>query len=175
MFVGESIGREGQAKAQRQRTADADRALKSLLKRDREGMRTVMLAREANNASSAKPGRDEGKKIPSGGQKTVSCDGGELARPGKSAFSAQVVKQLGFDPTIKPGSKKQMDDNALLKKVKSPCIIDSVMLLNFKTSFNHWKVLGNSVKTLSLVLDLVLRLGRVLYLRLVPTKLSHLS
>ncbi|KAK0456997.1 hypothetical protein EV421DRAFT_1729499 [Armillaria borealis] len=44
--VSESIGREGQAKAQRLRAKDADKAPKILLDQDKEGMKAVIAARE---------------------------------------------------------------------------------------------------------------------------------
>ncbi|KXN85238.1 DNA replication licensing factor mcm10 [Leucoagaricus sp. SymC.cos] len=122
MYVGETIGREGQAKAQRKAAGDADRALKSLLERDREGMRVVMMARKATNRSSTNLGTDAPGKTTSAGvsKKTVSFDDDEeVSGSGKSAFNVQVVQQLGFDPTLKPGRQKKSDDTALLKKLQS--------------------------------------------------------
>lgn len=119
MYVGEAIGREGQAKAQRKSTGDGDRALKALLERDRTGMRAVMLAREASNPSSgsAKHGRRDGKVAGELEKRPVSLGDGESLSSGKSAFKAEVVKQLGFDPTLKVGQQKKPDNIAVQKKV----------------------------------------------------------
>ena len=46
LFVGEKMGREGQAKAKRKFGRDADRELKALLERDKEGMKAVVRARD---------------------------------------------------------------------------------------------------------------------------------
>ncbi|KAJ3574864.1 hypothetical protein NP233_g1488 [Leucocoprinus birnbaumii] len=126
MFVSETIGREGQARAQRKSAGDADRALKLLLGRDKEGMKAVMLARGSSSASRTKVEHSGkvGAQETFGKMTAVSLgdgDGGDgkedLTGSGKNAYTAQVVKQLGFDPTLKPGQQKKSDDTALLKKV----------------------------------------------------------
>ncbi|KAF7759679.1 hypothetical protein Agabi119p4_11374 [Agaricus bisporus var. burnettii] len=116
MYVGETMGREGQAKAQRKSAGDADRALKTLLERDRDGMRAVMLAREATQSS--KTTGAVGTTKTSG--RSVSFGGDDLSEPlGKSAYKAEVVKQLGFDPTLKAGQQMKADNPAILKKLNA--------------------------------------------------------
>jgi hypothetical protein len=48
MYVGETIGREAQAKASRISAKDADRTLKALLEKDKEGTRALIKARQAS-------------------------------------------------------------------------------------------------------------------------------
>ncbi|KAF5353526.1 hypothetical protein D9756_007998 [Leucocoprinus leucothites] len=121
MFVGETIGREGQAKAQRKSAGDTDRVLKSLLERDRAGMRAVMIARESSHTSNLKLEYGGKAKAPkkSAQKKIMSGDEEESAAPSQNGYTAQVVKQLGFDPTLKPGQQKKPDNTALLKKLQS--------------------------------------------------------
>jgi len=108
MFIGETIGREGQAKAQRKSVGDVDRALISLLERDQEGMKAVMLARGANDAKAKAL-----DKV--GPQGAVSRDAKRLLGSGKNIRTAQVVKQLGFDSTQKLDQQKKSENSALLK------------------------------------------------------------
>lgn len=128
MFVAEKMGREGQAKAKR-KLKDSDRALKSLLDRDKEGMRAVVMAREVGL---------EKKTVKDGDRKRKSKDGKHSVKAeskkkclveddplppsskAKGAYSADVIKQLGFDPTAKPGQRRS-DDLGMQKKVSS-CI-----------------------------------------------------
>jgi len=106
MFIGETIGREGQARAQRKNVGDVDRVLISLLERDQEGMKTVMLARAASDAKV--------KALDKVGlQGVVSRDAERLS--GKNIRTAQVVKQLGFDSTQKLDQQKKSENSALLK------------------------------------------------------------
>ncbi|KAF9450739.1 hypothetical protein P691DRAFT_664712 [Macrolepiota fuliginosa MF-IS2] len=107
MYVGETMGREGQAKAQRKSVGDADRALKALLERDHNGMKAVLLAREASGISNS--GKSENKSA------FLSDD--EPPRSGKNAFTAEVVKQLGFDPTRKTGRSKKPDNSVIQSKL----------------------------------------------------------
>lgn len=124
LYMTESIGREGQAKARRKLAGkDADKALMSLLERDKEGMATVMKAREV--AAMKKPKGGRGKEEKKGGREhkvqEPRGDDGEgqdsdsttesrvekenAAR--KTGYSAGVIKSLGFDPSMKPGQRKQ--------------------------------------------------------------------
>jgi minichromosome maintenance protein 10 len=127
MFLKESLGREAQARsARRANSHDTDVALKRLLARDKEGMRAVQEARRF--ARKARK-RQDGKAVVRKGEEDVgddddngddddessgsdeeeeNCrddgDGGALAdrpRPTKNAYSARVIKELGFDPTAK--------------------------------------------------------------------------
>lgn len=105
LFVSETMGREGQAKAKRKTAGkDADRALKLLLERDREGMRDVMKAREFSGKG--KLGGEKGK-----GKETGEKDDSVQS---KGAYSASVIKSLGFDPSLKPGVRRV--DNAETQK-----------------------------------------------------------
>lgn len=149
VFVAETMGREGQAKAKRKFGRDADRELKTLLERDKEGMRAVIRAREVAKVMDEKNGKREmGKEK---GKEVIPDDKGKRkvkrkdkpsakARPEelsdadsdsasslttqdpktenaqKNAYSAQIIKQLGFDPTMKPGQKRA-DDSIVKKKV----------------------------------------------------------
>ncbi|KAI0746488.1 hypothetical protein C8Q80DRAFT_1219897 [Daedaleopsis nitida] len=130
MFLGESYGREAQAKAARKLAADSDRALKQLLSRDKEGTKALVTAREfAKRKADALGSEGKGKKA-AGKAKSSKAAGKEKARaeadpagdgedpeaqqadskPRKSAYSAQLIKQLGFDPTSKDG-RAQKDAN----------------------------------------------------------------
>jgi minichromosome maintenance protein 10 len=53
------MGREGQAKAKRKFGRDADRELKALLEKDKEGMRAVVRAREVAKMMDEKDGKRE--------------------------------------------------------------------------------------------------------------------
>ena len=59
VFVAETMGREGQAKAKRKFGRDADRELKALLEKDKEGMRAVVRAREVAKMMDEKDGKRE--------------------------------------------------------------------------------------------------------------------
>ncbi|KAG0694889.1 hypothetical protein DFH29DRAFT_297665 [Suillus ampliporus] len=96
-FVAESMGREGQARAKRKLVQDADRELKGLLERDKEGMRAVVKAREIG-AMTAKRTSDGASE--SDDAKT------SKAPQTKLAYSADIIKKLGFDPASKTGQKR---------------------------------------------------------------------
>jgi len=142
MYVAESMGREGQAKAKRKLAGkESDRALKELLERDKEGMRAVMKAREAHTGKGkdaeldkdrAKRGSKStvGKK---GTKKRLDSDEGESyddendLRTGddntrKTTYSAGVIKSLGFDPSMKPGQRR-MENKGVQNKV---CVLTNV-------------------------------------------------
>ena len=147
-YIAETIGREGQAKAKRKFGQDADRDLKALLERDKEGMKAVIRAREVGKMLDEKNGKREKVKV----KDVKKCDKGngkdkrkqklttkarsetlsdlssdsdsgfpaEQLKTGgaqKNAYSAQIIKQLGFDPTMKPGQKRA--DDSVKKKVCS--------------------------------------------------------
>jgi len=145
--VAETMGREGQAKAKRKFGRDADRQLKALLERDKEGMKAVVRAREVAKIMDEKNGKwvkgegngveksDKGKRRAKGKEKaSTKARSGEFddsdlssdfdliiedsgkSNAQKNAYSAQVIKQLGFDPTMKPGQKRA-DDSTIIKKV----------------------------------------------------------
>jgi hypothetical protein len=129
MFLKEKVGREAQARAARRTNSrDTDVALKRLLARDKDGMRAVQEARRFAMKAKAK---EKKQRIANGqavvrkeeeGDSTGDSDSGNddeeddaLAdRPGsttttktttKNAYTARVIKELGFDPTtstVKP-------------------------------------------------------------------------
>lgn len=121
MYIGETIGREAQAKASRISAKDADHTLKALLERDKEGTRALLKARQvANrkggtkdiNPSSSKRGSSH---ISSGSEEEEGSSQGHL--PKKNAYSAGVIKKLGFDPTSRAGKKSKQQVAELQKKV----------------------------------------------------------
>ena len=137
MFVGETLGRDAQAKAARQFSSkDTDRALQKLLKRDRDGSKVLKAARdfgkkmekkaqeEAGDGKGAKQ-RAEGKgkgavkkrKRDENESDFSDDDADSSKRVAKNAFSASLVKNLGFDPTAKDGKKIQ--DTEVQRKVSS--------------------------------------------------------
>ena len=129
MFLKEKLGREAQARAARRTNSrDTDVALKRLLARDKEGMKAVQEARKFAMKAKAKERekkKTKTKRIPNGkkvGKETGDDDGESSAndedeeeeeeedtladRPKtmtttKNAYSARVIKELGFDPTVK--------------------------------------------------------------------------
>ncbi|KAJ7780353.1 hypothetical protein B0H14DRAFT_3586346 [Mycena olivaceomarginata] len=131
LFVSENIGREGQAKAARKLAAREDaQILKALQGRDAEGMKAVMKAREVGLAEKEK-GEGKQKQKSNAGETSATATpdaSAPKAMPVKSAFSAQALKHLGFDPTIKPGqvrhdnsaTKKKMEDLAALQASRGP-------------------------------------------------------
>lgn len=127
MFVGESVGRDAQAKAARQVSAkDADRALQRLLKRDKEGMKAVLVARDHIRKHS-KPVPNCAKKDkkpvkgPSKGSSLETETEDEdseinlddaLAddKKVKKGYSTNLIRSLGFDPASRDGSRpKDLD------------------------------------------------------------------
>jgi minichromosome maintenance protein 10 len=148
LFLSESVGREAQARAARQASSrDTDAMLKRLLKHDKEGMKAVQAAHEfAKNARDKEAkalGSDsrlslEKKKKSEGRASENHGDGDgyvvfvDADRSTKNAYSAQVIKELGFDPTR--GRRKVDDDpRKLYSKVrpssKSPNGAFSCLLL----------------------------------------------
>jgi minichromosome maintenance protein 10 len=130
LFINESVGREAQARAARLAgSRDADIALKRLLSRDKEGMKAVQEARRFAKRTRAKQVAD-GKSL---GRDGVSCNEkrkeGDVAaagcgseeegdsdvpssdKPMKNGYSAQVIKRLGFDPTLKASRGRRADDD----------------------------------------------------------------
>jgi minichromosome maintenance protein 10 len=120
LFVAENIGREGQAKAKRKKEAhDSDKALMSLLSRDKEGMETVMRAKDivqkSSISSKAKKTDRNSKPAPST-EKDPAIEKEAPTIPKRSGFSAEVVKQLGFDPIAERIGSKQQTDLAMKRK-----------------------------------------------------------
>ncbi|KAG5651312.1 hypothetical protein H0H81_009113 [Sphagnurus paluster] len=141
LFATEDIGREGQAKAARKLSGrDADRALKNLLERDKEGMKAVMKAREVGKAERGKgvrnetdkgKGKEKSKQNGSGNEKDENKGKEKDKRKQKetkeensipttkNAYSADVIKQLGFDPIAMAGLRRGTGDSDAQKKLRS--------------------------------------------------------
>lgn len=119
----ETMGREAQAKAQRVKMKQDDKMLKSLLDRDKDGMKTVIKAREFMEQQKEKErekekghkGKGKGKEKEKEAAPKKSML--ETTKAVKNSFSAEVVKQLGFDPTAKPGQRREDTDVKLKTKV----------------------------------------------------------
>ncbi|KAF8554285.1 hypothetical protein OG21DRAFT_1113439 [Imleria badia] len=127
-FMAEKLGREAQEKAKRRLGKDADKELKTLLDRDKEGMRAVTKAREVAakmlNASESGKEKGKGKKAGKGKGKAVEEDEDETeepmlsSAPAKQAYSASIIKHLGFDPAAKVG-RKRVEDLTIQKKLEA--------------------------------------------------------
>ena len=131
MYLSETIGRDGQAKAKRKMGGGkdaADRMLKALLERDKEGMKTVMRAREAGKvlikSEAGRKGRskcDQGKGKRKQGvddaeeeedKSDEEPDAPEGERKRQSSYSAGVIRSLGFDPSTKMGQRRADNTNS---------------------------------------------------------------
>jgi hypothetical protein len=132
LFVNETVGREAQARAARKAgSRDVDKTLKRLLSRDKEGMKAVQEARafakkmKGQQSTATKPSGKEGvsgakrkqkddtdSEAESGTQSEDESDGSLTTdKPTRNAYSAQVIKQLGFDPTRRSGKGQTVDDD----------------------------------------------------------------
>ncbi|KZT02785.1 uncharacterized protein LAESUDRAFT_738494 [Laetiporus sulphureus 93-53] len=123
LFISESLGRDAQAKASRRGSAKAaDEALQKLLKRDREGTKALVTAREFGKRASKE---EKGKAVPGKRKREIdenesgttgmdgergSADEEEPRKKRKTAYSAQMIKRLGFDPTAKDGRRAADDE-----------------------------------------------------------------
>ncbi len=86
IFVGERMGREAQARAQRKATGqEVDKVLKKLMGKDKDGMRSVLRAREAGVKEKKKPKEDE-----------TTTEDAKLRK--HQGYSTSVIKGIGFDP-----------------------------------------------------------------------------
>ncbi|KAF9221828.1 hypothetical protein BS17DRAFT_710455 [Gyrodon lividus] len=133
MFVSEKMGRDAQTKAKRRLEQDADRELKALLERDKEGMKAVIKAREVAAKMKASSDGKEKKANKGKGKALDARDEGEAgsagsasapAVAGKQAYSASVIKHLGFDPAAKVGQKRA-EDLAMQKKLEALAAVHS--------------------------------------------------
>jgi len=121
MYVGETIGREAQAKASRISAKDADRTLKALLEKDKEGTRALVKARQASGLKDASKDTDSSSSkrksdpLPSDSEEEEGSSQPHLPR--KNAYSADVIRKLGFDPTSKAGKKSKHEVAELQRKV----------------------------------------------------------
>jgi len=132
LFVNETVGREAQARAARKANSrDTDAALKRLLARDKEGMKAVQEARKfaknvlgkqnaeakalrKDESSSRRKRKKEGDDVSDSDSESESgidggCAGENEGVSGdkltKNAYSARVIKELGFDPTARKSSR----------------------------------------------------------------------
>ena len=120
MFLKEKVGREAQARAARRTNSrDTEVALKRLLARDKEGMRAVQEARKFAKKAKAREkhqiangkvkGGDAGDGDSSGNNDEEDDDAlddrtrsttTKKKKKNNNAYSARVIKELGFDPTV---------------------------------------------------------------------------
>ena len=121
MYVGETIGREAHAKASRISAKDADRALMALLEKDKEGTRALVKARQASSLedTTKDTGSPSSKSslLADSEEEGVSSNLSHPHLPRKNAYSADVIRKLGFDPTSKGGKKSKHEVAELQKKV----------------------------------------------------------
>jgi minichromosome maintenance protein 10 len=116
MFVGESLGREVQAKAARKMAGrETEKALSQLLMRDKEGMQAVVKAREAalKNKEKASGKRNE-NTAQKGKRKEAEVKCGEVGLEKdtrRGGYSAAIIKNLGFDPSAKVGQGPPAHDD----------------------------------------------------------------
>ncbi|KAH9055885.1 hypothetical protein EDB83DRAFT_2391703 [Lactarius deliciosus] len=140
LFVNENVGREAQARAARKAgSRDVDKALKRLLARDKEGMKAVQEARsfakkmkdqqntavkpsgkEGSSGMQKKQKEDDVSEADSWTEEEDESDGASTTdKPTKNAYSAQVIKQLGFDPTRRSakGQGREEDASSIYSKL----------------------------------------------------------
>lgn len=121
MYVGETIGREAQAKASRISAKDADRTLKALLEKDKEGTRALVKARKASSRKDTSKdthspsSKREPDPLPDDSEEEEGSSQSQPQR--KNAYSADVIRRLGFDPTSKAGKKNKHEVAELQRKV----------------------------------------------------------
>lgn len=122
MFVAETMGREGQARAARKAASkETEKTLQKIAGRDKEGMRAVVRAREVGLGADKEKKQGGGKAKGKGKPRQEGEDAREEeAEPvhRKNAFSAAVVKQLGFDPTA--AKTRRVEERDVLAKVSIP-------------------------------------------------------
>ncbi|KAG6902634.1 hypothetical protein C0995_013759 [Termitomyces sp. Mi166 len=126
LFATENIGREGQAKAARKMSKRAaDRSLMSLLERDKEGMKAVMKAREVGKRESGVMGQMDGigkvkgKDRKGKGKMDEESKKEEIVPTTRNAYTAEMIKHLGFDPIAMSGQRRGPGDSDIQKKLRS--------------------------------------------------------
>lgn len=116
VFVGERMGREAQARAQRKATGrEVDKVLKQLMEKDRDGMRSVLRAREAG-----------GTKVKEGKKATDNELMAEDVQVKKNqGYSASIIKGIGFNPASSSflGGKKTENCVAIDKVRSCSCVL----------------------------------------------------
>lgn len=153
LYIAENMGREGQAKAHRKKAVDEDKSLKALLDRDKEGMKAVIKAREVaeqeelrRKASGKAKGKEDQNKGGKGSRKgkekaTEEESAAEETEspsqaPLKNAYSAQLIKRLGFDPVAAKIGSQRKGDSEMQKKV---CL----MLFETSVLYAHCFLVGS--------------------------------
>ncbi|KAF8900474.1 hypothetical protein CPB84DRAFT_1815402 [Gymnopilus junonius] len=114
MYISESMGREGQAKAKRQIDArNSEKALKMLLHRDKEAREATKEVRkeEKKSRGTSEKERIAKKPVPVNLDDRSDEDEAKLFvpkddAPRMHAYSATVIQSLGFDPSLKPGQRR---------------------------------------------------------------------
>ncbi|KAK2462015.1 hypothetical protein APHAL10511_006478 [Amanita phalloides] len=109
-FIGERVGREAQARAQRQAAGrEVEKTLKRLMEKDRDGMRSVLRAREVGGAG-VKDGKKAKKDTTAEDDLTVKKDQG---------YSVDVIKGIGFNPATLSitGGRKNIDNCIVVEKL----------------------------------------------------------
>ncbi|KAI0658922.1 hypothetical protein C8Q70DRAFT_934038 [Cubamyces menziesii] len=102
----ESVGRDAQAKAARKiSVVDSEKALQKLLQRDKEVSAREFSKRNAETV--AKDGSNR-KKVEKAESRHTEEE--EVHRTLRNAYSAQLIRQIGFDPTAKDGRKVKDTD-----------------------------------------------------------------
>ncbi|THH30310.1 hypothetical protein EUX98_g3874 [Antrodiella citrinella] len=148
LFVSENIGRDAQAKAARVAAKkDADRALEGLLKQDKEGTRALAAAQAFRVKAKMEKAKEKslGKKDKkTGGKKDDSAkskdkpqvskkrkrsessspsssedEAEEKLQQHKSAYSAQLIKNLGFDPMAMGKDGRKTVDPVVQRKLEA--------------------------------------------------------
>lgn len=179
LYIAENMGREGQAKAHRKKAVDEDKSLKALLDRDKEGMKAVIKAREVaeqeelrrkasgkakgkqdkiEGGSGSRKGKEKATEEESASEETESPSQAPL----KNAYSAQLIKQLGFDPVAAKIGSQRKGDSEMQKKVCG--MMSGMFVLNSHKLFYSWRPLlpcNQPGKTSSLGQDLAERFGQV--------------
>ena len=111
LYVAESVGRDAQAKAARKISAvDSEKALQKLLQRDKEGTKALVSAREFSKRNAEVVAKDGSKKQRVEKAESQHIEEEEVHRTRRNAYSAQLIRQIGFDPTAKDGRKVKDTD-----------------------------------------------------------------
>ncbi|KAF9235911.1 hypothetical protein BU15DRAFT_77517 [Melanogaster broomeanus] len=120
IFISEKMGRDAQTKAKRRLEKDADRELKVLLDRDKEGMKAVTKAREiaAKMLKAPSGGKLKARKVDKGKGKAVVGDDDDDDDRGIG------VGHIGFDPAAKSGQKRAQDIS-MQKKLEALAAVQS--------------------------------------------------
>ena len=150
MYVNERMGRDAQARAARVVAAkDGDRQLQRLLARDKEGTRALASAREfakrqaeeaekEREKAAAKSAKGKGREKGKGKRKAEEDEGRVVEEKPlrKNAYSAELIKQLGFDPAGKDG--RPTKDAGVQSKVSGgPAFLQCLLLITVAS----WKQL----------------------------------